>query len=290
MRAKYVNPFTDFGFKKIFGEEASKPLLIDFLNALLPQQNKIVDLTFKNTEQLGQTDADRKAIYDIYCENESGEKFIVELQKAKQNYFRERTIYYSTFPIREQAEKGGWNYNLKAVYCVGILDFTFDDYESEPEKSEVVHTIKLKNQHGKIFYEKLTYIYLEMPNFNQKEAELKTRLDKWLYFIKHLEDFQTIPSIFKDAVFTQAFEKAELAKFNQTEMDHYETSLKVFRDNKAVYDYARDTAYDEGKSEGLLEGKLEGKLEIAKALKENGISTEIIIITTGLSENEIARL
>ena len=290
MRAKYVNPFTDFGFKKIFGEEASKPLLIDFLNALLPQQNKIVDLTFKNTEQLGQTDADRKAIYDIYCENESGEKFIVELQKAKQNYFRERTIYYSTFPIREQAEKGGWNYNLKAVYCVGILDFTFDDYESEPEKSEVVHTIKLKNQHGKTFYEKLTYIYLEMPNFNQKEAELKTRLDKWLYFIKHLEDFQTIPSIFKDAVFTQAFEKAELAKFNQTEMDHYETSLKVFRDNKAVYDYARDTAYDEGKSEGLLEGKLEGKLEIAKALKENGISTEIIIITTGLSENEIARL
>jgi len=282
MRAKYVNPFTDFGFKKIFGEEASKLLLIDFLNALLPQQNKIVDLTFKNSEQLGQTDADRKAIYDIYCENENGEKFIVELQKAKQNYFRERTIYYSTFPIREQAEKGGWNYNLKAVYCVGILDFTFDDYENEPEKSEVVHTIKLKNQHGKVFYEKLTYIYLEMPNFNQKEAELKTRLDKWLYFIKHLEDFQTIPAIFKDEVFTQAFEKAELAKFNQTEMDNYETSLKVFRDNKAVYDYARVTAFDEGKSEG--------KLEIAKALKENGISIDIIIKTTGLSENEITGL
>jgi len=282
MRAKYVNPFTDFGFKKIFGEEASKLLLIDFLNALLPQQNKIVDLTFKNSEQLGQTDADRKAIYDIYCENENGEKFIVELQKAKQNYFRERTIYYSTFPIREQAEKGGWNYNLKAVYCVGILDFTFDDYENEPEKSEVVHTIKLKNQHGKVFYEKLTYIYLEMPNFNQKEAELKTRLDKWLYFIIHLEDFQTIPAIFKDEVFTQAFEKAELAKFNQTEMDNYETSLKVFRDNKAVYDYARVTAFDEGKSEG--------KLEIAKALKENGISIDIIIKTTGLSENEITGL
>ena len=119
MKAKYVNPFTDFGFKKIFGEEASKPLLIDFLNALLPQTSKIVDLNFKNTEHLGQTDADRKAIYDIYCENEKGEKFIVELQKAKQNYFKERTIYYSTFPIREQAEKGDWNYNLKAVYCVG---------------------------------------------------------------------------------------------------------------------------------------------------------------------------
>ena len=151
MKAKYLNPFTDFGFKKIFGEEASKPLLLDFLNALLPISDKIVDLTFKNNEQLGQTDFDRKAIYDIYCENEKGEKFIVELQKAKQNYFKERTIFYSTFPIREQAEKGEWNYNLKAVYCIGILDFTFDDYETEPEKGEVVHTIKLKNQNGKIF-------------------------------------------------------------------------------------------------------------------------------------------
>ena len=175
MKAKYINLFTDFGFKKIFGEEASKPLLIDFLNALLPQTNKIIDLSFKNTEQLGQTDADRKAIFDIYCENELGEKFIVELQKAKQNYFKERTIYYSTFPIREQAEKGEWNYNLKAVFCVGILDFTFDDYESEPEKNEVVHTIKLKNQNGKTFYEKLTYIYLEMPNFKLSEIELNSR-------------------------------------------------------------------------------------------------------------------
>jgi predicted transposase/invertase (TIGR01784 family) len=290
MKAKYINPFTDFGFKKIFGEEASKPLLIDFLNALLPQTNQIIDLSFKNTEQLGQTEADRKAIYDIYCENENGEKFIVELQKAKQNYFKERTIYYSTFPIREQAEKGEWNYNLKAIYCVGILDFTFDDYESEPEKSEVVHTIKLKNQNGKTFYDKLTYIYLEMPNFKQAEADLKTRLDKWLYFIKHLEDFQTIPAIFKDEVFTQAFEKAELAKFDQAELDNYEYSLKVFRDNKAVFDYALTTAKEIAFDEGMSEGKLEGKLEIAKSAKHMGFSIADIIKLTGLSENEINKL
>jgi predicted transposase/invertase (TIGR01784 family) len=278
MKAKYINPFTDFGFKKIFGEEASKPLLIDFLNALLPQNSKIVDLNFKNTEQLGQTDADRKAIYDIYCENENGEKFIVELQKAKQNYFKERTIYYSTFPIREQAEKGDWNYNLKAVYCVGILDFTFDDYESEPEKSEVVHTIKLKNQNGKTFYDKLTYIYLEMPNFKKEEAELKTRLDKWLFFIKYLEDFQSIPTVFRDEVFTQAFEKAELAKFGQAEIESYEYSLKVFRDNKAVFEYAIDTAFEEG------------KVEVARNLKKLGVDVEIISKSTGLTKAVIDKL
>jgi predicted transposase/invertase (TIGR01784 family) len=273
MKAKYLNPFTDYGFKKIFVEEASKPLLHDFLNALLPNSDKIVELIFKNNEQLGQTDLDRKAIYDIYCENEKGEKFIVELQKAKQNYFKERTIYYSTFPIREQAEKEEWNYNLKAVYCIGILDFTFDDYETEPEKSEVVHTIKLKNQNGKTFYDKLTFIYLEMPNFKQTENKLKTRLDKWLYFIKHLEDFQTIPIIIADEVFIQAFEKAELAKFGQTELANYENSLKIYRDLKGVI----DTAY------------FDGKAEVARKLKEKGIDTDFIIETTGLTKDEIER-
>lgn len=278
MKAKYVNPFTDFGFKKIFGEEASKPLLIDFLNALLPHQNKIVDLSFKNSEQLGQIEADRKAIYDIYCESEKGEKFIVELQKAKQNYFKERTIYYSTFPIREQAEKGNWNFNLKSVYCIGILDFTFDDYENEPEKNEVVHTIKLKNQNGKNFYEKLTYIYLEMPNFKMSESSLNTRLDKWLYFIKHLEDFQTIPSIFSDEVFTNAFEKAEIAKFEQNDLDKYEYSLKIYRDLKGVI----DTAFGEG--------KIEGKLEVARALKLKGISIQEITELTGLTIDELNKI
>ena len=278
MKAKYLNPFTDFGFKKIFGEEASKPLLLDFLNALLPSRDKIVDLSFKNNEQLGQTELDRKAIYDIYCENEKGEKFIVELQKAKQNYFKERTIYYSTFPIREQAEKGEWNYNLKAVYCIGILDFTFDDYETELEKNEVVHTIKLKNQHGKTFYDKLTFIYLEMPNFKQTENQLETRLDKWLYFIKHLEDFQSIPSIIADDVFNQAFEKAELAKFDQTELASYENSLKIYRDLKSVI----DTAFDEG--------KIEKSFEMARLMKTANEPMDKIIKYTGLSKDELENL
>lgn len=286
MKAKYVNPFTDFGFKKIFGEEASKPLLIDFLNALLPKKDKIVDLSFKNSEQLGQTEFDRKAIYDIYCESEKGEKFIVELQKAKQNYFKDRTVYYSTFPIREQAEKGEWYFSLKAVYCIGILDFTFDDYETETEKSEVVHTIKLKDQFGKIFYDKLTFIYLEMPNFKLDENQLKNRLDKWLYFIKYLEDFESIPTIFADEVFNKAFEKAEIAKFGSREIASYENSLKIYRDLKNVI----DTAFDDGKIEGKLEGILEVKIEMAKFMKSENEAVEKIMKYTGLTKEEIEKL
>lgn len=292
MKAKYLNPFTDFGFKKLFGEEASKPLLIDFLNALLPQNSPIVDLAFKNGEQLGQTDADRKAIYDIYCENERGEKFIVELQKAngatsRQNFFKDRTIYYSTFPIREQAERGEWNYRLKAVYCVGILDFTFNDYTDPNEASEVLHTVQLKNQHGHVFYDKLTYLYVEMPNFTLQEDQLQTRLDQWLYFIKHLEDFQYIPAIFGDAVFEQAFEKAALAQLGPAELDSYENSLKIYRDLKGVV----DTAYDDGKAEGLTEGEAIGAekrtIELARSMKAEGLPTDLITRLTGLSPGQV---
>jgi predicted transposase/invertase (TIGR01784 family) len=248
----------------------------------LPEQNNIVDLTFKNTEQLGLTELDRKAVYDLYCETDKGEKLIVELQKAKQNYFKERTIYYSTFPIREQAEKGDWNFSLKAVYCIGILDFTFDDYETEPERNEFLHTKKLKNQNGNIFYSKLTYVYLEMPNFTKKETELETRLDKWLYFLKYLEDFQSIPAIFKEEVFKQAFEKAALANLGQSEMEKYEMNLKIYRNYKNTV----DTAYVTGK----MEGKMEGKIETAKKLKSLNVDIKIIAKSTGLTEEEIKKL
>ncbi|MDP3929002.1 MAG: Rpn family recombination-promoting nuclease/putative transposase [Bacteroidota bacterium] len=286
MKAKYINPFTDFGFKKIFGEEASKPLLIDFLNSILPQAHQIKELSFNNWEQLGTLELYRKAIFDIYCENQNGEKFIVELQKAKQNYFKKRTNFYSTFPIREQAEKGNWNFNLAAVYCVGILDFTFKDYESESQKSEVVHTVKLKNQNGNVLYDKLTYIYFELPNFKLEENELKTNMDKWLFFIKHLEDFQSIPQIFRNSVFEIAFQKAELASFNTKEMDAYEHSLKHYRDLKNVI----DTAFENGKLKGMLEVILEEKKQMAKKAIQIGININQIIELTGLPEEEINNL
>jgi len=280
MKAKYVNPFTDFGFKKIFGEEASKPMLIDFLSNLLPESN-IVDLTFKDKDQNGNTEDDRKAVYNIYCENIFGEKIIVELQKVKQNYFKDRTVYYATFPIQDQAEKGNWNYKLNFVYCIGILDFKFEEKVKSGE-GEVIHTVQLKDQSNQIFYEKLKFVYLEMPHFIKEQHELKSRLDKWLYFIKHLEDFQNIPEMFNDSIFIQAFEKAEIAKYNADEMYDYQQSLKVFRDNKNTFDYAKEKAFDEGLTEGII--------KVAKALKQNGVPMDIIIKTTGLSESEINEL
>jgi predicted transposase/invertase (TIGR01784 family) len=279
MKAKYINPFTHFRFKKIVGEEASKPMLIDFLTNLLPEAH-IVDLTFKDKEKLGKSTEDRKVIFDIYCENNNGEKIIVELQKAKQNYFKDRTVFYSTFPIQEQAEKGDWNYKLKSVFCIGILDFSFE-YTKQEEK-EVIHTIQLKDQHNQLFYDKLKFVYLEMPHFTKEEHQLETRLDKWLYFIKHLEDFQHIPEIFKDDVFIQAFAKAEISNYSEVERKNYEESLKTYRDLKSTI----DTAFDEEKLEGIVEEKY----QIAKNAKKIGLSIMDISKLTGLTADEIAKL
>lgn len=287
MKARYLSPFTDFGFKKLFGEEASKDLLIDFLNQFLPEHHRIQTLSFRNAEQMGITELDRKAIFDIYCENQNGEKFIVELQKAKQNFFKDRTVYYSTFPIKEQGEKGEWVFELKAVYCIGILDFVFDESE---EKGEYLHTVKLKDQNNKVFYDKLTFIYLEMPNFNKNENELLDKKDKWLYFLKNLETLDHIPAILGETVFDRAFQKAELAKLDTNEMFKYEQSLKIYRDLNNVIDYARF----EGKEEGIVKGREEGiqqrNIEVARDLKKNNISIEIIMKVTGLSREEIGEL
>jgi predicted transposase/invertase (TIGR01784 family) len=275
---KYINPFTDYGFKKLFGEEPNKDLLLDFLNELLKEeQGQIIDLTFMKTEFLGATEVDRKAIFDLYCENEKGEKFIVELQKSKQNFFKDRTVYYSTFPIREQSKKADWDYELKAVYTIAILDFVFDSDKGEREKFR--YDVKLTDiETKKVFYDKLTFIYLEMPKFNKTIEELETRFDKWLFVLRNLNKLERIPEKLKERIFDKLFETAEIAKFTQDQVRSYEDSLKYYRDLKNSLDTARD------------EGKIEGKIEVAKSLLKNGLSIDLIVKSTGLTEKEIKNL
>lgn len=283
---KYINPFTDYGFKKLFGEEMNKDLLLDFLNELLKEeQGQIVDLTYLKTEQLGVTDIDRKAIFDLYCENEKGEKFIVELQKSKQNFFKDRTVYYSTFPIREQAKRADWDYELKAVYTIAILDFVFDSDKNDPEKFR--YDVKLSEiETKKVFYDKLTFIYLEMPKFNKTVDELKTRFDKWLFVIKNLNKLNRIPDKLKEQIFEKVFETAEIARFTPDQVRSYEDSLKYYRDLKN----SLDSAKEEGVIEGIEKGIEKGKVEVAKNLIENNVSIEIIMKSTGLTKEQIERL
>jgi predicted transposase/invertase (TIGR01784 family) len=274
-KERYINLFTDYGFKKIFGEQPNKNLLLDFLNELLKEeQGEIRDLTYLKTEQLGDTDLDRRAIFDLYCENERGEKFIVELQKSKQNFFKDRALYYSTFPIREQAERGDWNFELKAVYTVAILDFVFDEDKDQPDKYR--YDIKLSDIETKrVFYDKLTFIYLEMPKFTKVLDELETRFDKWMYVIRNLNRLDNIPDTLREQVFEQLFESAEIARFTPDQVLSYENSLKYYRDLKNSI----DTAFDEG----WIGGREQRTLEIAKEMLAEGEPMEKVVRFTGLA-------
>jgi len=270
---KFINPFTDFGFKKLFGSEPNKDLLIDFLNELLKTKEKIKDLTYKKTEHLGSTDTDRKAIFDLYCENERGEKFIVELQKVKQQFFKDRSLYYATFPIQEQAQKGDWNYELKAVYCVGILDFVFDDQGKDKLVVDEIGLISKTT--GKVFYDKLCFVYVQMPNFTKIEDELETHLDKWFYLLKNLHKFDRIPVKLQEKVFKKAFKIAEIAKYTAEERQKYLDSLKHYLDLKNSVDTAK------------YEGMHEQNLINAKNGIKAGYSNEIIKTITNLSDEII---
>ncbi len=273
-KEKYINPLTDFGFKKLFGTEPNKFLLIDFLNQILPDK-KIKDLSYSSGEEQGLTELDRKAIFDLYCVGDNGERFIVEMQKAKQNFFKDRSVFYASFPIQEQGKRNKWDYRLDPVYSVGILDFIFDDHKDE---KELLHVVELKNQRGEVFYDKLKFVYVELPKFKKKESELKTHFDKWMYVFTHLSDLQDRPKKLQDRVFKKLFEAAEIAKFSPAEREAYEESLKYYRDIKNVVDTSKE------------EGKEERSSEIAREMKENGESVEKIIKYTGLSKQEIEKL
>jgi predicted transposase/invertase (TIGR01784 family) len=288
MKDRYINPFTDFGFKKIFGEEMNKDLLIDFLNELLKGEQSIKDLNYKKTENLGINEIDRKAIFDLYCENENGENFIVEIQKTKQRFFKDRTVYYSTFPITEQAEQGDWNFELKSVYTVAILDFTFDD--ENRDKTVVSHVQLMDTKKKEVFYKKLTFIYLQMPNFIKSEEQLETHFDKWLYVFKNLPKLHERPSKLQERIFEKVFRVAEIAQFTPNEFDAYEDSLKSYRDLKNSIDTAREEGREEGREKGREEGISLGKEDVAIQMIKKNISNEIISECTKLHIRKIEEL
>lgn len=296
LHERYINPYTDFAFKLLFGTELNKELLISFLNALLHGEEHIKEITYLNSEHLGTQERDRRAVFDIYCENEQGEKFLVEMQKGEQAFFKDRSIYYATFPIREQAIKGSeWNYQLKAVYTVAILNFVFDDKDDD----YFHHEVKLVDMRTKkVFYDKLTFIYLEMPKFNKTEYELETMFDKWMFVLRNLSRLMERPVALQERIFERLFKAAEIANFDRRELIEYEDSLKNYRDWYSVVSTAEQKGIQKGIQEGIekgiqkgiQEGEKKKQYEIARNLKSLGIAPDIIAKTTEMTLKEIAEL
>ena len=269
IKDRYINPYTDFGFKKLFGTEMNKDLLASFINSLLHGREQIKELSYLNTEHLGTGESDRRAVFDVYCENEYGEKFLVEMQRGEQQFFKDRSLYYATFPIREQARRGDWDYELQRVYVIGILNFSFDG--THPDKYS--HEVQLREEDThEVFYDKLTFIYLEMPKFNKPAEELDGMFEKWLFVLKNFSRLLEHPAALQDRQVRQGGIRGLRG----------EPQSKALRDWKNVLETAEKKAREEGRMEGIL--------KMVRQMKSAGVPIDVIARCSGLSEEEINQL
>ena len=285
--AKYINPYTDFGFKKLFGEEGNKDLLIDFLNQLLPAHHQIRDLDFRNPANLPDLPIERKAFFDVHCQALSGERFIVEMQKAKVKYFKDRSLFYVTFPIREQAQQGDWDFKLTAIYFVAILDFPYDEAE---ERRKFRRDVALKDQDGDLFFDKLHFRFLQMPLFNKTENELVTHFDKWCYFLKNLENLDHMPAILNEPIFQKAFQTAQLANLSPEQRAIYDENLMQYWGFKSAINTAVEEAVGAAVEAAVETTVIETSIKIAKKLILADSSDEFIKQITGLPLEQIEQL
>ncbi len=311
--SKYINPYTDFGFKKLFGTPLNKDLLISFLNALFDKakdirRDKIVDVQYLNTEQLGRTEADRKAVFDVYCQTKKGAKFIVEMQNAFQDFFKDRSLYYASFPLRDMAKKDTkdekWNYELQPLYTVGILNFVFKDEEQtdkdgkpikgskviqEESDDEFRHDVMLVDvtNNNKVFYNKLVFTYLEMPKYKKTIEQCKTLYDKWIFVLKNLSRLLERPKELQERIFKRVFEQAEIARYTPEEHLAYQESLKNYWDFGSVESSAINTGIRRGRAQGLAEGRAQGRIEgLAEGRAQGRIEGRKEGIEKGRAEGE----
>jgi predicted transposase/invertase (TIGR01784 family) len=280
---KFINPFTDVGFKRIFGQEFSKPVLIAFLNGLLKDERCIVDVKFLDKEQIRINDGDRSLIYDIYCETETGEHIIVEMQNKFQPYFKQRSIYYLSRSIVEQGERGSeWNYDIKAVYLVAFLNFKLNDISSEFRTDVALMDMKRHT----LFSDKVRLTYLQLPYFTKEADECENIFERIIFVLKNMDILQRMPWVAQDAVFKRLSDIAEVASLDKEERRQYDESLRHYRDTLVVM----EGQYMEGERKGRAEGERKGRMDIARNLKAMGLSIDDIVKASGLTADEVAAL
>jgi len=276
---RYIDPLVDFAFKKIFGSEPNKDLLIAFLNEVFRGRKHIVDLVYNKNEHPGDLKDEGAAIFDLLCTGDKGEKFLIEVQRARQGYFKERALFYTSRLISDQAPKGKrseWGYNIAEVYLIALLeDFTLEDGPADA----YLHDICLCNRDtGEIFYDKLGYTYIELAKFVKTDIDLDTDLDKWLYFLKNMSGMDKLPVYLRKPIFEKLFNIAEYTNLTKEEKIMYDSSMKYKWDNKNVLDYA------------LQEERKKTQKNIAREMIKSGVPHEQISKFTQLSIEEIKAL
>ena len=273
---KFINPFTDIGFKRIFGQEFSKPLLIDFLNNLLHGERHITDVKLLDKELTAEFQEGRTIIYDVYCETETGEKIIVEMQNRLQSNFKARTLYYAAEAIARQGEKGkDWNYDVKAVYLVAFIN----DHDSSFGLQFRTDVELTDRQTKQPFTDLLRLVYLQLPLFNKEAEECENDFERWIYVLKNMETLNRLPWAAQSAVFKRLAEISDLSSLTREEREHYDSAIRTYRDNIYTMEGERE--------KGRAEGQFEEKEATIKRLHAMGLSITQIAQGTNLTTEQV---
>ena len=288
---KFINPFTDIGFKRIFGQEMSKPLLLDFLNNLLKGEKRIVNIKFLDKEQPAEYSGDRSLIYDIFCRTDNGERIIVEMQNKEQPNFADRCLYYYSQAIARQGEKGtDWRYHVDAVYLIAFINFHMDGLGDEFRTDVVLYNLQKKE----VFSDKERFIFLQLPNFRKEADECDNDFERWIYVLKNMDILDRMPWTAKDSVFHKLAEIAEVSNMSKEERIKYDSALRHYRDTISVLQGAEDKGWAKGMAKGIAKGIAKGaeenNIKNARTMKRLGISKDVIMQVTGLSSEKIDSL
>ena len=298
IEARYIDPMVDWSFKRLFGTEVNKDILIEFLKVIFPEFD-IEDITYLPTEQLGIMEKDRRAIFDVICRASDGKEFLVEVQRGAQEHFFERALFYTSFPILKQGKKAmaeeesgtkkPWNFQLDGVFFLGILDY------KHLEDDRIEHRYWLREgTTGETMTDKLKFVFVEVAKFNKTEEELTTELDKWLYMLKNLSRLLERPAALRDKIFKRIFDVAKIASLDDEDKKQYISNMQTARDTYNQLEYAKKKGREEGLQKGiekgLEKGLQQGRREIVINMLHRGFPIQTICDCTGLSAEEISKL
>ena len=312
MSGVFINLLTDFGFKRIFGTEENKHLLMDFLNQQIPNQT-IVELDYLPTENKGDLADDRAAIFDLHCKTADDEYVLIEVQRGYQENFKDRSIYYSSCAIQKHARKGKWDYQLPKVYTICLMEFCFQPIHKQ---KLITHMQLCDVETGNVFYDKIRFIYVQLPLFTKSLDMVDNRLEKWLFLLQKLQHLQkdVVEDNFVEPLFREVVHLAEVVNMTKEQKLGYDASWKRYNDYHNTIDYAkkaglqkgieigRQQGIEQGRQEGIeqgmqkgrLEGKREGewenKIAIAKNMLAKDLYISLVSEVTGLSVEEVRKL
>jgi len=292
MLNKFLSPQNDAAFKKIFGTEKNKKILIHFLNDVLgfKEGEHIRDVFFLNPTLDRTIAAQKTSLVDVLCKDEKGNKYIVEMQIIKQKGFEKRAQFYASRVYGSQMNEGDEYDNLKDVIFLAITNAPiFNNKDKCKSKhitlDEETHEHDLKG---------MTYVFLDLSKFNKSIDDLTNVYEKWCYFLKHArettdEDLKKI--VGKDRIIGKAYEVLNRYSWNEAELNTYEDALDQERVFRAQLAAGKEEGFVEGerkgKAEGLVEGAKKGKIDVAKKFLSLEVDMNVIENATGLTKQEI---